>query len=283
MTQALESIAKLKRDIRAASVTLSESEARFLVDTYYAWQEDRKRANNQVRALDESAEPHEVVRWLAEQSTTLENEIKKVLGVFAESRPIGKWMLAQHGIGPVISAGLIAHIDISKAITAGHIWRYAGLDPTQVWGKGEKRPWNASLKVIAWKAGQSFMKFAASDECFYGKIYRERKAYEVARNDSGGNAVRAAEILTEKKIGKATEAYKHLTGGKLPPAQIDARARRYAVKIFLAHFQTAAWFAEFGVLPPAPYAMVFAGHAHRIDPPHASVIPGLAEALKKQP
>jgi hypothetical protein len=43
---------------------------------------------------------------------------------------------------------LLARIDIVKAPTAGHIWRYAGLDPTVRWNKGEKRPWNAGLKVL---------------------------------------------------------------------------------------------------------------------------------------
>jgi hypothetical protein len=192
-------------------------------------------------------------------------------------------MLAQHGIGPVLAAGFIAHIDIRKAKTAGAIWRYAGLDPTVQWLPKTKRPWNASLKVLCWKAGQSFMKFSNADECFYGKLYRERKAYELARNETPYAAEQAAAILAGKKFGKDTEAYKHLSAGHLPPAQIDGRARRWAVKLFLAHLQVVWWFAEHGSLPPAPYAMVHAGHAHRIDPPHADIIEGLAEALKKQP
>lgn len=278
----LTPVERLKRDLKKASVTLSETEARYLVDSYYIMQEDRKRAHNQVRALTDALEPHEVVMWLATQSETLEGQIKGVLGVYAESKVPGRWMLSQFGIGPVIAAGFLAHIDISKAPTAGHIWRYAGLDPTVVWKKGEKRPWNASLKVLCWKAGQSFMKFSGSEDCFYGHLYRTRKAYEVARNDSGGNSETAGTILATKNIGRATEAYKHLLTGKLPPAQIDGRSRRFAVKMFISHLQVAWWFAEYGVLPPAPYAMVHAGHAHRIDPPHADVVPGLAEALKKQ-
>lgn len=53
-----------------------------------------------------------------------------------------------HGIGPVISAGLLAHIDIHRAVTVGHIWRFAGLDPSVKWLKKTKRPWNAGLKVL---------------------------------------------------------------------------------------------------------------------------------------
>lgn len=279
----MESITRLRKDLKDASVTLSEQEARYLVDSYYIMQEDRKRAHNQVRALGENAEPHSVIVWLADNSRMLENEIKKVLDAYANSKAIGQWMTAQHGIGPVIAAGMLAHIDIRKAPTAGHIWRYSGLDPTQVWLPKTKRPWNASLKVLTWKAGQSFMKFSGSDDCFYGKIYRSRKGFETTRNEAGHNAGLAQELLNAKKWDKTTEAYKHLSNGVLPPAQIDGRARRYSVKMFLSHLQTAWWFAEFGILPPAPYPMVHGGHAHYVSPPHATVIPGFAEALAKQP
>jgi hypothetical protein len=277
----LTPVERLKRDLKRAAATLTVQEARFLVDAYYSWQEDRKRADNQVRALNEGDEPHEVLRWLAEQSDTLENEVKKALGVFADAHIVGPWLNEVHGIGPVISAGLIAHIDIAKAPTAGHIWRYAGLDPTQVWSKGSKRPWNASLKVLAWKAGQSFMKFSGNEKCYYGQIYKQRKEYEVARNESMQNAAKAAEILAGKKFDRSTDAFKHLSGGKLPPAQIDGRARRYAVKMFISHLQTVWWFAANGVLPPNPFPIAHMGHAHIILPPHIEVVPGLQEALLK--
>lgn len=279
----LEGITRLRKDLKQASITLSEQEARFLVDSYYIMQEDRKRAHNQVRALGENAEPHSVIVWLADNSALLEGEIKKVLQSYAESKPHGTWMMAQHGIGPVISAGMLAHISIERAPTAGHIWRYSGLDPTVIWKPKTKRPWNADLKVLCWKVGQSFMKFSNSKECFYGHLYKDRKAYEQARNDNGTNKQLAKDILASKNFDKSTEAYKHLMSGVLPPAQIDGRARRYAVKMFLSHLQVVWWFVVNNQLPPAPYAMVHIGHAHRIDPPHAGVIPGLQEALKKQP
>jgi hypothetical protein len=282
----LTPVARLHRDLRKAAATLSTQEARYMVDLYYQWQEDRKRANNQVRALAETEpveEPHGIIQWLAEQSETLESQIKGALGVYAQGQPAGRWMLAQFGIGPVLSAGFLAYLDIKKAPTAGHFWRFCGLDPTVVWAPKTKRPWAAGAKVLTWKAGQSWMKFSNHEACFYGRLYRERKRYESARNERGDTAAQAAQYLAAKRWDKSTEAFKHLSAGHLPPAQIDARARRWAVKMFLSHLQTVMWFAEFGVLPPAPYAMVFAGHAHRIDPPHAEVIPGLAEALQKQP
>jgi hypothetical protein len=278
MSEHDRSMRRLSRDLVKAASTLTATEARFLVDAYYLMQEDRKRAHNQVRSMQE--EPHEVIGWLADQSETLEGQIKRALDVYSESQLVGRWMKGIYGIGPVIAAGLLAHIDIERAVTAGHIWRFAGLDPTLKWEKGKKRPFNAELKVISWKAGQSFMKFSGNDECVYGHVYRQRKIYEVNRNESGGNAETAARILAERKFDKSTEAYKSLVTGKLPPAQIDARSRRYAVKLFLSHLQTVWWFIEKGALPPDPYAIGKLEHAHFIPPPNVEVVPGLAEALR---
>ena len=272
------SIKRLSRDLLKAAVTMSAMEARFLVDAYYLMQEDRKRAHNQVRAMKE--EPHEVIAWLAEQSEILEGQIKRALDAYSQSLPVGQWMQGIFGIGPVIAAGMLAHIDINRAPTAGHIWRFAGLDPTLKWEKGKKRPFNGELRTLCWKAGQSFMKFSNNDDCVYGHVYRSRKDYEVKRNESGGNKDRAAEILTEKKFDKSTEAYKALITGKLPPAQIDARARRYAVKLFLSHLQCVWWFVEHEKLPRDPYAIGIKGHAHFIPVPNAEAVEGLAQALR---
>jgi len=279
-TTAIDPVKRLTSDIIAAAVTLTDQEARFLVDAYYIMQEDRKRAHNQERSLEEGREPNSVITWLAENSQTLEDQIKRALDRYTDGHPVGKWLKSIVGIGPVIAAGLLAHIDIDKAPTAGHIWRFAGLDPTVKWSKGEKRPWNAKLKTLSWKAGQSFMKFSNNENCLYGHLYRERKAYEQRRNDSGENAEVAARILTEKKFDKTTEAYKAMITGKLPLGQIDGRARRWAVKLFLSHLQSVWIFIKRGELPASPYSITALGHAHITPPPCMDVVPGLGEAWR---
>ena len=260
-----ESVQRLTRDLVESARMLSDDEARYLVDYYYLTQEDRKRATNQVRALKEGAEPCMVVQWLAVQSTTLENQIKRTLDAYTDAHPVGEWLKSIVGIGPVIAAGLLAHIDIEGAPTVGHIWRFAGLDPTVKWDKGSKRPYNAKLKTLCWKAGQSFMQFSGREDCFYGRMYRERKDYEVARNERGDNAATAAQWVA--KVGKSTEAFKHYSAGKLPPSQIDARARRYAVKLFLSHLHGHWHQVHFGRAAPLPYPIAIGGHAHVIPPP----------------
>src|SRR5579859_4783553 len=134
----LDAVTKMTKGIKAAVTTLNPHEVRFLVGQYYAIQEYRKSSNNQVRALDQAHQPKEVLNWLAGNMDMLENQIKGALAVYSKSTIIGKWAESICGIGPVISAGLQAHIDIEKAPTVGHIWSFAGLNPVNPWvGKKE--------------------------------------------------------------------------------------------------------------------------------------------------
>lgn len=265
----LEPINKLSKDLLKASHTLSDDEARFLVDAYYQMQDNRIRADGQIRSIEkgETPEPHAVLDWLSTQNSALENQIKNALHKYALSKPIGEWMLSICGIGPVISAGLMAHIDINKAIGAGNIWRYAGLDPTVEWKKGEKRPFNATLKTLCWKIGESFIKVSSNEKDFYGQIYKERKAMEQAKNERGDFKEQAEAKLAKYKIGKTTDAYKSYIEGRLPPAHIHARARRYAVKMFLSHLFE-VWRQIEGLTVTKPFALTLNGHTHYIAPPN---------------
>jgi hypothetical protein len=275
------SVRRLTRDLANAAATMTAIEARYLVDAYYISQEDRKRAHNQVRSM--TKEPHVLISWLAEQGETLESQIKRALDKYTDAHVPGVWAKSVYGIGPVISAGMLAHIDIKNSPTVGHVYSFAGIAGSgqKPWNKGEKRPYNAELKTLCWKTGQCFMKFHNEDACTYGKIYEARKAYEEKRN-LHDNAELAAQILATKKFDKKTEAYQHLSQGHLPPGQIDARARRYAVKLFLSHMHAVMHWVEFQRLPPNPYAIDHLGHTHFKVMPNAELVAGLPEALRER-
>jgi len=361
---------KLSKDIRTAVRTLDRREARYLVDTYYQMQEYRISSDNQARSMGRDGEPHETISFFGDQMRALENQIKTVLKDWVETEPsrLGEWALSITGIGPVIAAGMLAHIDIHKSPTAGQIWRFAGLDPTVTWRSSEecrnlvknafalnqnndiaalqslypkfgrsvenllrlvniefetdddgnvvsiaepvvpgnlakklaRRPWNANLKVICWKAGESFVKVSGNPKDYYGKIYIQRKEFEVQRNEkvkqinvyesvdtqfplalgdekfaycidgkwyTGGNAEHAWTTLQRKRIGKDTDAYKAYSIGKLPPAHIHARAKRYAVKLFIAHYHEMGRKLN-GLEVPAPYPIAMLGHNDYIAPPN---------------
>ncbi len=422
-------VQKLSKDLKKAAKSLSDAEARYSVDLYYAVQDMRKRAANQESAFEKSGEPHEMTSFFAKQMKRLEDQIKLSLDVYSYNHPVGEWLRGNKGIGPVIAAGLLAHIDIRKAPTVGHIWRYAGLDPTMKWhGRGvldvikaarkaeksewaallwlsraihtrpstilanagliekeqiltpeqaqaivikhghtqplkavfhadnilaegiapealadvykeaysplmrlnesawtkigkslAKRPWNSELKTLCWKASDSFRKTSGSgtDEnprtpSPYGLLYKDRKAKEVAKNEAGEYAETALGIIASKKIGRDKDAYWWYTGEwtrnpkfnpaletmmqsvradhpemteagalevaldslkpelkpKLPPAHIDARAMRYAVKIFLSHLHEIMYKRILKKNPPLPYPIAHLEHVHKIEPFH---------------
>ena len=265
-TATLEGIERLRKDIRKAT-ELGRDEARFLVDAYYTTQENRIRASHQARSLAQGEEPNAVVAWLLDQQWTLEREIRQVLDDFSSRSNPGVWAKSVCGIGPVIAAGLLCHIDIEQAPTVGHIWRFAGLDPTVEWKKKERRPWNADLKRLCWLIGESFVKVSGRESDVYGKVYLARKEQEVAKNEAGMFADQAAQALATKKWRDDTQAKAHYDAGKLPPGRIHSRAKRYATKLFLSHLHHTMYEDHFGTPPPKPYVVTHLGHAHYIPPP----------------
>jgi len=261
-------IVKLTRDLKNAAITLQPTEVRFLTDAYYQLQDDRIRAKGRVRAFSEDGEPHELITWLSDNTGYLEKQIQRALTAYAESSPVGRWCMSITGIAGTITAGLLAHIDIEKCPTSGHIESFGGINPTMIWGKGEKRPFNAKLKVLLWKIGESFVKVSNNDKDFYGKIYKQAKEYLTEQNEAGKFKDDAARILTEKKYGKDTEAYKAYISGKLPLGQIHGRAKRKSVKVFVSHFHEIAYQYHYGRKPAAPYSIAILAHSHYIAPPN---------------
>lgn len=260
-----EPIRRLTRDLKKASSTLGRDEARFLVDIYYGIQDFRIQASNQVRSItradDENPEPHETLQFFGDQFNQLEKDIRNALDSYSASSELGAWAREHTGVGPVIAAGLLAHIDIEKAPYASSIHRFAGLLPDQKKVKGKKRDWNAQLKVLTWKLGDSFVKQSGRESCYYGHLYRERKAFEVERDKQGYNAQTAKRTLEEKQI-RDPETRRIYESGHLPDGRLDMRARRYAVKRFLVHYYEAAYWLHYGTEPPHPWIEEHGGHRH---------------------
>lgn len=258
---------RFSRDVRTLTENLDNPSARKIVDAYYTLQENRMAFAAQTRELQKQGSAHELVALLYDGLYRMEKALKRPLEDYAKSSVAGEWAISQYGIGPVLAAGLSAHIDITKAPTAGSVWRYAGLDPTQTWEKGQKRPFNAELKTLCWKIGQSFMKFSGKHECFYGQLYKQDKARRIAKNEAGDYADFAKSIL-EKKNFKANQTRSKLESGILSDAQIDAQARRFAVKIFLSHYHAVAYQAHHGEPAPRPYIIAHGDHVHEISIPN---------------
>lgn len=375
-----------RKDLRELATSLTAHEGRYLVDLYYQIQEYRIASQGQQRSLFDTDEPNAAIGFMAKEMHRLEQTIAAMLDKYSLSEPtgMGAWARGIVGIGPVIAAGLVAHVDVSHCQTAGSLWRFAGMDPTMEWtgraaaaelmkaafdvertdaaamcwigralnrhvsdlyvaaGAEEvsrdeamkvlraqgvsseqiqqgnelypihtdnlinhvcewvgidawqvygtlydgvkidknalrkhisRRPWNARLKTLCWKIGESFVKTSGNDKGFYGKVYLKRKEYELQRNANGELADQAQAKLDRYKIGTGTDAYAAYKNGMLPPAHIHARAKRYAVKLFLSHYWEEAYRRHFKHEPPLPYPIAFLGHAHKIDAPELRPVP----------
>jgi len=115
------------------------------------------------------------------------------------------------------------------------------------------RPHNEFMHVLCYKLGDCFIKNQNHKNDYYGKYYVMRRAQEDAKSESGQFKDQAAAVLERKKLGKETEARKAYEKGELPDAHLLARARRWAVKLFLSHLHTAMYEDYYGKAAPVPY------------------------------
>ncbi len=270
------SIPKPGKEVVLTAANLNDAEIRLLVSNYYIAQDARKRGDMQVRHLGDLSGGKNVppmLEYVANAGATVEEAVKKGMLAYAQASAPGRWCLAQVGVGAVITAGLLSHVDITKAPTVGHIWSFAGLNPAMVWEKGEKRPYNAALKQVIFHLGECFKRTSGDPDSLYGGIYKSRKAFLVARNEAGYNAERAKTYRTQ-----SAEVRKVLKEGKLPAGNLDRQACNYAAKIFLSHLHAVLYWDKFGKAPPKPFAISILGHAHEIVIPHLEMFLGLREA-----
>lgn len=279
-------VPRLGREQVLEAEKLSDPEARFLVANYYAAQEMRKRADMQIRHIGDKELPA-LLSYTADANAIMESQVRRGLKAYAESKPVGRWLMAQDGIAEVITAGFLAHLTIEHVDkltgelvptqTAGHWYSFAGLLPEKKWNKGEKRPWNADLKQICFHCGECFKRVSGKPGAYYGGLYQWRKALLVERNEAGHNAERAKTFTTKSADVKAL-----LVQGKLPAGNLDRQACNWAVKILLSHLHALWYWDTYGVPPPKPFAIAILNHAHELRIPLTDMFPGFKEAYYPQ-
>jgi hypothetical protein len=261
------------------TLALKENEIAEMVALFYDVQHLRIQHSNR----DRTEPPSELAQWLDFWNHVGEVVINNALKRWIESDDSPaecKWAYDQIGIGPVIASGLAAHIDVVKAPSISAVWKFAGLAPgydRKI--KGVKLPYNARLKVLCWKMGESFVKVSGKEDATYGKLYTEFKREELGRNDSGKYAAAAANELATKKI-RDKETKTKLESGKLTDAHLHARAKRRVVKIFLSHYWTKGREAR-GLPVRGPYPITVLGHdgiiAIRAKTEEYLRVPGVSE------
>jgi len=272
--QSKELINRLNKDLKTAATSLDQSEVRLIVDLYYQVQDFRISSANIVRS--QPAEPNALSAWVFKNFKTLEKDIQSAMGTFAAHYKVGRYLQSIYGIGPVISAGLLAHLDIRKAKTPGNFLSFAGMiDPTrQPWAKKTKRPWNAKLKtLVTVRMADTIVKFSNNEKCVYGKVYIDRKQRIIRENSAGQFSDQA--LVRKDEVDKGTIAYQWYSGQypssvmtkdffqldlaqrnetlkksrlkegdgtmMLPPAHVHARARRFLAQMILSHLHYAMY------------------------------------------
>jgi len=154
----------------------------------------------------------------------------------------------------------------------GYLVEHAYNQEKKKWDKAaliaaaSKIPYNKELKKLCWKIGKSFAWQINNEKSVYGRLLVERRAIELQHNEAGDYASQAERAL-EKNIGKETIAYKNYSKGQLPLAHINARAQRFAVKVFLVHLFECMYRVHHkddpnGNLPPAYYALEHSDGLH---------------------
>lgn len=128
-----------------------------------------------------------------------------------------------------------------------------------------KPPYNTDLKKRMYLIGESFIKVSNKEKSLYGSIYKQKRIEYTRKNDAGEYADQAAGILLEKNI-KDPDTRERLESGKLTDGHIMARAKRYAVKLFISHVFEAMYYAEYGEEPPKTYVIAHMGHHDYIPP-----------------
>jgi hypothetical protein len=129
-----EAMVNLNADIRAAGAELGKEGARMLVDMYYQQQGIRLVCEGQYRAAIISGEPTALFAHTYGNQTAIERQLKAGLDSFAQAYRVGNWIKSLFGLGEVAAAGMLSYIDVRRAPTVGHVWRFAGIaGDGQIW------------------------------------------------------------------------------------------------------------------------------------------------------
>lgn len=172
-----------------------------------------------------------------------EKEYQKLMNEFVEEEPIyQKFLLHIKGISAILSANLIKEFGYCE--NAPHIsslWKYCGMavenGQAPVRKKGQKLEFNSKLRTMVWKISDSFVKQRTP---FYRDIYDKEKERQVKMLDNFLEGLSKEDKKKFNKIDKRDEKRKFVSDvdAKAPVSLMNAdlRAKRKAVKIFLAHY-----------------------------------------------
>ena len=138
-----------KNKLKASVIKMAQEPSdsiRFLVDFYYQTQRQRISADNRIRAILQGYDTTEdgkipyFLQWTAGTYRNQEKTLKEVLGAYSMTSKVGRWLNDIVGVGPCISAGLLAYFKVHKKMrSCASFWTYAGLNDNNIPWLGTKR------------------------------------------------------------------------------------------------------------------------------------------------
>jgi hypothetical protein len=210
---------------------------------------------------------------LYEEQLAHEEKMLKVIAKIIQQHPLWTAFLeGVRGVGPLMSAVILAEFDIRKAERISQFWKYAGLDVAED-GRGrskrtehlveqeyidkEGKPktkmgvtFNPFLKTkLVGVLGTSFLRQPA-EECKYRKLYDDYK------HRLENHAKYGVENDEQRKADAKADGKKYA-----PVLHRHRMALRYAVKIFVQDLWL-AWREVEGLPVTAPYSEAVLGHTH---------------------
>lgn len=237
---------------------------RAIVEDFYDIQKFRISVEGQLRSLDQGTAEggadffRDKVYGGAKQ---IEKDVLKEIQSWLKGEEIyTEWLINVKGVGPILSAGLIAWIeDITKFATISKLWRYSGMAVAEDGRaerrvKGQKICWNPRMKNLCWKLGESFVKTKGNFRFLYEDI---RKDYDSKWKTSDDC----------KSIGCAKQGAKKGDKRECMKGHRYAAAKRKTVKIFLA-LLFMKWYELSGEKPrhPRPFSIDVLGHSDMFKP-----------------
>lgn len=173
------------------------------------------------------------------------------------AQDIAPWLLAHRGIGPALASVLISEVgDPARFENVSKLWAYAGLHVQDGHAvkrqKGQRANWNPFFKSKA--LGVLAKSFIMLGNEQYGKLYGDYKV-RIANRPCWKPA---ADHVAKKEEGGRGETP---TPNGCTKGHMEARAKRYMVKQFLADYLT-AWRTMRGLPVRPPYAEEYLGKVH---------------------
>lgn len=231
----------------------------FAVKTSLSLEKARVAAQVRITHLAKEGKQDPLTEELRDKIAGLEEFINSEITARVEAHPVAPWFLRIKGIGLENIAKVIGFLDIYKAPHRSSFWKFAGLHVVDGKSpkpqKGEKLPYNKTLRATCWRLGDSLRRARGS----YYEKYLERKKYEKAKVRKDGIKIVPSSRLP-KKNGK-----KYEPKGIISLGHIDSRAMRWMIKLFLAHLWE-VWREAEGLPTEEPYSRERLGHDSYIDP-----------------